>query len=95
MVQAHEEVEAMEEQEQKPMAAPQRAGLTVATDGKRLRELRALRGLSQVGLAVRAACSPGVVTSVERWGYVPGPAVRSRIARALRVRVEEIWQRGR
>jgi transcriptional regulator with XRE-family HTH domain len=56
-----------------------------------LRRLRLARGLPQAGLAVQAGCSPTTVLIVERWGHVPSPPVRQRLAAALGVDVREIW----
>jgi transcriptional regulator with XRE-family HTH domain len=56
-----------------------------------LRRLRLARDLPQAGLAVRAGCSPTTVLIIERWGHVPSPAVRQRLAAALGVDVREIW----
>ncbi len=56
-----------------------------------LREIRKRKGLSLRALAVRARVSPATLSDIERHGYVPGPETRRRIARALGVREEEIW----
>jgi DNA-binding XRE family transcriptional regulator len=58
-----------------------------------LRRLRLVRGLPQAGLAVQAGCSPTTVLIIERWGHVPSPPVRQRLAAALGVDVREIWPR--
>ena len=56
-----------------------------------LRKLRQAQGLSLWGLAVRAGTSPTVLSAIERWNYRPGADLRTRIARALGVRVADIW----
>ena len=56
-----------------------------------LRELRRHRGLALWGLAARAGVSATTLSAVERWGYLPSPAVRRRVAAALGVDVLAIW----
>ena len=58
---------------------------------RRLRELRQEKGLAVFGLGALARVSPSTVSAAERWGYVPGPTVRNRIAEALGVKVDELW----
>ncbi len=53
----------------------------------RLRELRQERELALWGLAARAGVSATTLSAVEKWGYVPSPRVRRRIAIALGVDV--------
>jgi DNA-binding XRE family transcriptional regulator len=57
----------------------------------RLRALRLERNLVQAELAVRARCSPGTVGAAERYGYRPSAAICQRLARALRVKITDIW----
>jgi DNA-binding XRE family transcriptional regulator len=61
------------------------------TDKNRLKHLRLARGLAQYGLATIAQTSPSTIVAAERWGYVPSPAVRQRLAAALGVAVRDIW----
>ena len=56
-----------------------------------LRALRRAHGLALWGLAVRCGVAPSTLSGVERWNYVPGPAVRGRIAEALGVAEHDIW----
>ena len=56
-----------------------------------LRELRRERGLALWGLAARSGVSATTLSAVERWGYLPSPGVRRRIASALGVDVLAIW----
>jgi transcriptional regulator with XRE-family HTH domain len=56
-----------------------------------LQRLRAERGLAQWALAVRCGVAPGMLSAVERHGYVPSGAVRQRIAAALNLSVQSIW----
>ena len=56
-----------------------------------LKKWREHRDLSQWGLAVRAKVSTGMLSAIEKWDYVPGPAVRARIAAALGIDVKEVW----
>jgi len=44
-----------------------------------------------LALATRAGCSTQTLVAVERYGYVPVPATRKRIAAALGVSVATIW----
>jgi transcriptional regulator with XRE-family HTH domain len=57
----------------------------------RLRALRLERGMTQQELALRARTTPALLTWVERYGYLPGPELQERIARALDVTPEDIW----
>jgi putative transcriptional regulator len=57
----------------------------------RLRELRTERGLVQGALATKAGVSAGTIGAIERYGYPPSITVRKKIAKALRVRLEDIW----
>jgi putative transcriptional regulator len=59
----------------------------------RLRELRTERGWQQAKLAVIAGVSPATVGNIERYGYPASPKLRARIAKALHVKVEDIWPR--
>jgi DNA-binding XRE family transcriptional regulator len=61
------------------------------THENRLKQLRRARGLAQYGLATLAQTSPSTIVAIERWGYVPSPAVRQRLAAALGVEVRDIW----
>lgn len=56
-----------------------------------LRTIRRTTGLALWGLAARAGVSATTLSAVERWGYLPGPDVRSRVAEALGVDVPAIW----
>jgi lambda repressor-like predicted transcriptional regulator len=56
-----------------------------------LRRLRIARGWAIFRLAVEGQVSPTIITAVERHGYVPGPHVQQRLAKALQVEVKEIW----
>lgn len=57
----------------------------------RLRTIRKDHGLALWGLAARAGVSATTLSAVERWDYLPSPAVRQRIANALGVDVLAIW----
>ncbi len=56
-----------------------------------LRSIRRTKGLALWGLAARAGVSATTLSAVERWGYLPGPDVRRRVAEALGVEAPEIW----
>jgi DNA-binding XRE family transcriptional regulator len=64
---------------------------TTSPPPNRLRELRRRRQLAVWGLAARARTSPTLISAIERWGYVPGVDVRTRIAAALGVVVNDVW----
>jgi DNA-binding XRE family transcriptional regulator len=57
----------------------------------RLRELRQGQRLPLWGLAVRAGTTATTLSTIERWGYRPGAALRERIARALGVSTNDVW----
>lgn len=59
-----------------------------------LRTLRKAQGLPLWGLAARARTTATTISAIERWGYVPGPALRARIAAALGIQVTDIWPVG-
>jgi DNA-binding XRE family transcriptional regulator len=61
------------------------------TDKNKLKELRQAARLAQYGLATLAQTSPSTIVATERWGYVPSPAVRQRLAAALGVSERDIW----
>jgi ribosome-binding protein aMBF1 (putative translation factor) len=65
--------------------------ITPTNVGNQLRQIRLSRGLAMYGLAVWAQVSPTIIGAVERWDYVPGAAVRQRLADALGVPEREIW----
>lgn len=56
----------------------------------RLRSLRLARGLTLQGLASVIRSSPSTLVFVERYGHVPGPDLRQRIADALHVDEAEL-----
>jgi putative transcriptional regulator len=58
-----------------------------------LRELRDAAGLTQIALAVKAGCSASTISAVEKYGYPPSMSMRQRIARALHVKLEDVWPR--
>lgn len=56
-----------------------------------LRTIRRAKGLALWGLAARAGVSATTLSAIERWGYLPGPDVRRRIAGAMGVSAPDIW----
>lgn len=60
----------------------------------RLRQARLERQLAIFGLAARAGVSASTISAAEHWGYLPGPAVRTRLAETLGVPIEELWPSG-
>lgn len=61
------------------------------TNKNNLKQFRQARGLAQYGLATLAQTSPTTIVATERWGYVPTPMVRQRLAAALGVSEHDIW----
>lgn len=61
------------------------------TAGARLRAERMRRGLAMLALATRAGCSTSTLLAVERYGHVPQPDTRRRIATALGIPTGAIW----
>ena len=53
--------------------------------------LRKKRGFSQQQLSIIAGMSPATIVAIEKYGYVPGPWVRRKLARALRASERRIW----
>jgi len=47
--------------------------------------------MSQQELAVRAKMSIGTIVMIERYGYLPGPRVRGRIAEAMGLTLPQLW----
>lgn len=43
------------------------------------------------GLSVLSGVSPSLLTAIEKWAYVPTTNTQERIAAALGLRIEEIW----
>ena len=65
--------------------------ITPITEKNNLKRFRQARGLAQYGLATLAQTSPSTIVAAERWGYVPSPVVRQRLAAALDVNERDIW----
>lgn len=57
----------------------------------RLRSLRLEKALTLQGLAAKTHSSPSTLVFIERYGHVPGPDLRQRIADALKVNEAELW----
>lgn len=56
-----------------------------------LREIRRRCNVPMLGLATLARVSPATLTQIERFGYMPGPKIRERIANVLSVTPGDIW----
>ncbi len=56
-----------------------------------LRAIRRSSALALWGLAARTGVSATTLSAIERWGYLPGPDVRRRLAEALQVDAQDIW----
>jgi transcriptional regulator with XRE-family HTH domain len=54
-------------------------------------KLRKKLQFSQLGLAVSAQVSPAMVSAVEKYNYIPGAKVRTKLAGALGVKESMIW----
>jgi len=57
----------------------------------RLREARTTANLALRGLTARSGVSATTLSAIERWGYLPAPETRSRIAAALGISISELW----
>ncbi len=57
-----------------------------------MRRARLERGWDQYELADLAGCSQGLVSFIETWARRPGPDVRVALARALGVRVRDLFE---
>ena len=53
--------------------------------------VRKRRGFSQQRLATLAGMSPATIVAIEKYGYLPGPWVRRKLARALQSSEARIW----
>ncbi len=60
----------------------------------RVRAIRQRLGLSQFEVARRARVHPATLSKIESGHYVPYPAELRRIARALRVELEDLQEGG-
>lgn len=56
-----------------------------------VKELRSQKGLSQFALSLSSRVHPSVLSRIESGRYRPYPAEAKRIARALGVRVEDLF----
>lgn len=56
-----------------------------------LRTIRKQQNLTQMALARRIGSTPSWLTFVERYGHIPGPELRERIAAALEVAEADLW----
>ena len=63
--------------------------------GKRIAELRRAKGLSQEELAAKSRYSTEFISLVERGLNAPSVAGLSRIAKALRVEIKDLFEFGR
>lgn len=57
----------------------------------RLREFRAKKGFTQMQLACKIGCQPGLVSQYERDVYSPSLHIAIRLARALGTTVEALF----
>jgi DNA-binding XRE family transcriptional regulator len=59
---------------------------------RQVKSLRKALHLTQEELAFRCnRLSPRIIVNIERFGYVPSLKVQKRIAKALGVKVRELW----
>ena len=59
--------------------------------GVRLKELRAAAGLTQAELAARVSVSRKTINTVENGVFIPSTLLALKLARALSVRVEDLF----
>jgi DNA-binding XRE family transcriptional regulator len=52
---------------------------------------RVKMGYSQLKLAIVAKVSPATIVAIEKYNYVPGPWVRSKLAKALIMPETRLW----
>lgn len=48
-------------------------------------------GLAQMAVAVKSKTSIATISAIEKHGYIPGPDLRARIAKVLRVSANKLW----
>jgi putative transcriptional regulator len=70
-----------------PVRAPEANGAT----GPRIRAARNQAGLTQQGLSAAVAVSRQTVIAMETGDYAPSVYLAIKVARALRVTVEDLW----
>jgi len=56
-----------------------------------LKKWRAQLAYSQQELSIQAKVSPAMLVAVERYNYLPGPEVRTKVANALGISEATIW----
>ena len=56
-----------------------------------LRKWRLKLSYSQLKLSVAAGVSPAMLVAIERYGYLPGPDVRVKLANALGISEAMLW----
>ena len=56
-----------------------------------VRRRRIERGLTLMGLAVKAGSVPSYLVFIEKYGHTPGVDLRDRLATALETTEEELW----
>ena len=60
--------------------------------GNRIKDLRTSRGLTQEALAELVGVTRKTVNTVENGRFIPSTILALRLARALRVRVEDVFR---
>jgi len=58
-----------------------------------VRQVRNEKGLNQIELYQRSGVWPSLLSYIERGFYEPGPAVKKRLAKGLRVSVKKLFPR--
>lgn len=56
-----------------------------------VRRCRKVLDFKQQELAVQAHISPALLVAVERYGYLPSPEVRAKLAKALNTSESVLW----
>ncbi len=57
-----------------------------------LKEIRQSQKLASWGLSVKSGVSTSTITAIEKWDFVPSLTTQQKIATALEVDVEDIWE---
>jgi len=72
--------------------APMTCGQTTETVGQRVRRLRKEQGLSQVALAAKVSVSQPTISTLEKYNRWSNSELIDRVAAALGITVDELFQ---
>lgn len=59
--------------------------------GNGLKRWRKRLDYSQMELSIAAGISPAMIVAIERYGYLPGPEVRAKLAKTLNIEEATLW----